>query len=60
MYGTPGSGTAPKAVATSTSGTLTFTHDALDNPATGYYYGDITEADGSRIITSPIWYTRAL
>jgi len=58
MYGTPGSGAVARSIASSTTGTLIFTHDALADLATGYYYGDIKEADGSRIITSPIWYTR--
>lgn len=58
FYGVPGSGVAATSVATSTTGTLAFTHTALANLATGYYYCDITEADGTRILTSPIWYTR--
>ncbi|MBB2144424.1 T9SS type B sorting domain-containing protein [Pedobacter sp. LMG 31464] len=58
MYGTPGSSINPVEVTSSTTGTLTYTHAALPNLATGYYYADIVESDGSRIITSPIWYTR--
>ncbi|QNK62417.1 gliding motility-associated C-terminal domain-containing protein [Pedobacter sp. PAMC26386] len=58
FYGTPGNGTNPVQVTSSTSGTLSFTHDGLANLTTGYYYADIVEADGSRIITSPIWYSR--
>jgi len=58
LYGTPGSGTNPVELTTATSASLTYTDNALANMATGYYYADITEADGSRIITSPIWYTR--
>lgn len=58
LYGTPGSGTNPVEIATSATTNLTYTHNALSNLATGYYYADIVEADGSRIITSPIWYTR--
>jgi hypothetical protein len=41
-----------------TNGTLNYTHAALTNGSTRYYYLDITEADGKRIITAPIWYTR--
>ncbi|MEE1943826.1 gliding motility-associated C-terminal domain-containing protein [Pedobacter sp. KR3-3] len=58
LYGTPGSGVNPVELTTSTSSTLSYTDNALANLATGYYYADIVEADGSRIITSPIWYTR--
>lgn len=58
MYGVPGSGTAATQLTAVASGSLSYTHTALANLATGYYYLDITEADGSRIITSPIWYTR--
>ncbi|MET4139016.1 CehA/McbA family metallohydrolase [Pedobacter sp. UYP1] len=58
LYGTPGSGINPVQVTSSSSGTLSFKHDTLANLTTGYYYADIVEADGSRIITSPIWYSR--
>ena len=58
MAGVPGSGITPTVLATSTSGTLTFSDNTLANLATDYYYLDVTENDGSRIITSPIWYTR--
>lgn len=58
LYGTPGSGVNPVEVNASANATMTYTHDALNNLSTGYYYADIVEADGSRIITSPIWYTR--
>lgn len=58
LYGTPGSGTNPVELTTSATSSLTYTDNALANLATGYYYADIVEADGSRIITSPIWYTR--
>lgn len=58
MYGVPGSGVAATQLTAVASGSLSYTHTALANLATGYYYLDITETDGSRIITSPIWYTR--
>ncbi|MBO9672187.1 MAG: gliding motility-associated C-terminal domain-containing protein [Sphingobacteriaceae bacterium] len=58
LYGTPGSGINPVELTNSTTASLTYTDNALANLATGYYYADIVEADGSRIITSPIWYTR--
>lgn len=56
--GVPGSGTNATQLTSTTNSTLTFNHTALANLATRYYYADITEADGKRIITAPIWYTR--
>ncbi len=58
MYGVPGSGSSPTTLTSTTSSTLNYTHNALANLATGYYFADITESNGNRIITSPIWYTR--
>lgn len=58
LFGKPGSGVIAAPVASSASGSLSFTDSTLTNLNTGYYYADILEADGSRIITSPIWYTR--
>ena len=58
MYGVPGSGTVATTLTSSTNGTFTFTDNALTNLSQRYYYLDITESDGTRIITSPVWYTR--
>jgi hypothetical protein len=58
MFGVPGSGTAATQLTSSTSGTFTYTDNALINGSQRYYFLDITEANGSRIITAPIWYTR--
>jgi methionine-rich copper-binding protein CopC len=58
MYGVPGSGAAPIELFNSTSGTFTYTDNSLANLSQRYYYLDITEADGTRIVTSPVWYTR--
>ncbi|MFD2286622.1 T9SS type B sorting domain-containing protein [Pedobacter petrophilus] len=58
FYGTPGSGVNPVELTAGTTTSLTYTDNALANLATGYYYADLVEADGSRIITSPIWYSR--
>ena len=58
MYGVPGSGATATQLTSTTSGTLTYTDNALTTSATRYYYLDITESDGKQIITSPIWYTR--
>ena len=58
MAGVPGSGTVATQITSSSNGTFVFTDNTLNNLSQRYYYLDITEADGSRIITSPIWYTR--
>ena len=58
MYGVPGSGTAATILTTITNGSFSFTDNGLANLSQRYYYLDITESDGSRIVTSPIWYTR--
>lgn len=57
MYGAPGSGILPATIYTATGSSLSFTDYTLANNGTGYYYLDITNGS-SRIITSPIWYTR--
>ena len=56
--GVSGSGTNATLLTSTTSGGITYTHTALANLAGQYYFADITESDGKRIITSPIWYTR--
>ncbi len=58
MFGIAGSGTTATMIASSTTGSLNFTHTALGTLQTGYYYCDILETDGKRILTSPIWYTK--
>lgn len=57
MYGAPGSGVNALKIDSAIGSTLTFTDNNLANMATGYYYLDITNG-ASRIVTSPIWYTR--
>ena len=57
IYGVPGSGVAGTEIFSATGNTLNYTDTKLANMATGYYYADITN-NSSRIITSPIWYTR--
>ncbi len=57
MYGVPGSNINPVQVYSTTGSTLNFTDNSLSNLSTGYYYIDVTNGT-SRIITSPIWYTR--
>ncbi|MCW3082869.1 MAG: hypothetical protein JWP12_235 [Bacteroidetes bacterium] len=57
-YGVPGSGTAPTVLTSNTnSNTLTYTHP-IANLAQYYYYLEITQTDGNKIWTSPIWYKR--
>ena len=58
MQGVPGSRALPTSVATTTGGAaLSFTDPATSGAA--YYYAVIVQADGDRIVTSPIWYTRS-
>ena len=56
--GVPGSGTNATLLTSAIAGTINYTHTALTNGSSRYYYIDITESDGKRIITAPIWYTR--
>lgn len=58
MAGTPGSGLFPTELANFNTPNISYTDNSLAVSAQRYYYLDITEADGSRIITAPIWYTR--
>lgn len=56
--GVPGSGSNATILTSTTSGSINYTHTALANMASRYYYIDITEADGKRTVTAPIWFTR--
>lgn len=56
--GVPGSGANATLLTSSTGSAINYTDTALTTGKTRYYYLDITEADGKRIITSPIWYTK--
>lgn len=56
--GIPGSGSNATILTSTTTGSITFTHAALTNLSSRYYYIDITESNGKRIVTAPIWYTR--
>ena len=56
--GVPGSGSNATILTSTTSGSITYTHTALANLTSRYYYIDITESDGKRIVTAPIWYSR--
>jgi PKD repeat protein len=58
-YGVPGSGTTCTALTTVTNtANLTYVHSAAANLSKYYYYLEITQADGDKIWTSPIWYNR--
>ena len=57
MFGTPGSGVNAVKIDSAIGSTLSLTDNNLANLAIGYYYLDITNG-ASRIVTSPIWYTR--
>ena len=57
--GVPGSGINPTVLTTATStSSLVYTHAAASNNSKFYYYLLITQADGNKIWTSPIWYNR--
>ncbi len=58
MFGVPGSGVVATTLTSSNTGSYTYTDNALANLSQRYYYLDITESNGSRIVTSPIWYSR--
>ncbi len=57
LYGKPGSGILPVVVDSVFASSLNYVDNNLANNETGYYYVDITNGT-SRIVTSPIWYTR--
>ena len=60
MKGVPGSGAVAVAVATAATGatSLSYVDQQLANQSTAYYYAVLVQADGDRIVTSPIWYNR--
>lgn len=57
MFGIPGSGSLPVKIDSAIGNSLNFSDHNLANLSTGYYYADISNGS-SRIVTSPIWYTR--
>ncbi len=57
-YGIPGSGTNPTTlISNANSSSLTYTH-AVTTGATYYYYVVVTQTDGNKIFTSPIWFNK--
>ncbi len=57
-YGVPGSGTLPTVLTSASASSLTYTH--IFGSGTYYYYAEITQADGQKAYTSPIWYTKII
>ena len=61
MRGVPGSGAVATAVATAPAGATSLSFvDPQANQTTYYYYAILVQADGDRIVTSPIWHTRQI
>lgn len=57
--GISGSGTYPTVIKTiNNSNLLTYVDTFLANGTQTYYFVEIIQQDGQRIITSPIWYTK--
>ncbi len=57
IHGIPGSGVNPTTLYTSTTGSLSYTHN-IATGASYYYYAVVTQADGDKIFTAPIWVTK--
>ena len=57
MFGVPGSNINAVKIDSAIGSSLIYVDNNLANLATGYYYIDITNGS-SRMITSPVWYTR--
>ena len=57
LFGIPGSGVMAVPIDSTIGNTYTFTDNNLANTTTGYYFIEI-ENGISKIVTSPIWYTR--
>lgn len=57
MFGVPGSGTLAVKIDSTIGNTYSYNDASLADQTTGYYYIDVINGS-SRIISSPIWYTR--
>lgn len=58
-HGITGSGTNPTLLTTITNtANMVYTHTGVTNNSKHYYYLLITQGDGNKIYTSPIWYNR--
>lgn len=58
LYGIPGSGNNPTTLTSTTASTLNFTHTVALG-ANFYYYAVVTQQDGDKIITAPVWVTKS-
>lgn len=58
IFGIPGSGVNPTTLTSSTIGSLNFTH-TIAFGASYYYYAVVTQTDGNKVFTAPIWVTKA-
>lgn len=57
-YGVPGNNISPALLAQiNGTATASYTH-VLPATTTYYYYAEITQSDGDKIWTAPVWYTR--
>ena len=59
MRGEPGSGTNAVQVAAAAAGAAALSYTDPMTAGSAYYYALVTQADGDRLVSSPIWYTRA-
>jgi hypothetical protein len=57
MFGVPGSGVIAVKLDSAIGSSMKFIDNGIANLSTGYYYIDISNG-ATRIITSPVWYTR--
>ena len=56
---TPGSGSPATVVATAAASATALSYvDEISNLTSAYHYVLVTQTDGNRIVTSPIWYSR--
>ncbi|AMS27134.1 hypothetical protein AEM51_08995 [Bacteroidetes bacterium UKL13-3] len=58
ISGIPGSGVNPTTLTSSAIGSLNFTH-TIAFGASYYYYAVVTQTDGDKVFTAPIWVTKA-
>lgn len=58
-YGVPGSGSLPTLLTSVNSvSNYTYTHNIAASTSNYYYYAKITQSDGHRIWTAPVWYNK--
>jgi hypothetical protein len=56
-YGIPGSGLNPTSLTSSTTGSINYLH-SIPTGSSYYYYAVVTQADGDKIFTAPIWVNK--